>query len=72
MILNEKATYNDWLKMQNKTLEKTIPYNWLIVDYYGADQSTGKPRIIGEVLNTSYNDLDWNKIDEYQNYIKKL
>lgn len=72
MILNGKATYNDWLKMQNKTLEKTIPYNWLIVDYYGADQSTGKPRIIREVLNTSYNDLDWNKIDEYQNYIKKL
>ena len=72
MIKNGKATYNDWLKMQNKALEKTIPYNWLIVDYYGADQSTGKPRIIEEVLNTSYNDLDWNKIDEYQNYIKKL
>ena len=67
-----KETYNDWLKIQSEGLEKTIPYDWLIVDYYGADQATGKPRVIGEVLNTSYNDLDWSKIDEYQNYIKKL
>ena len=71
MILNEKATYNNWLKIQNKKLEKTIPCDWIIVDYYGADQSTGKPIIIGEVLNTSYDDLDWSKIDEYQYYIKK-
>ena len=72
MILNGKETYNDWLKIQSKELDKATPCDWIIVDYYGADQSTGKPRVIGEVLNTSYNDLDWNKIDEYQDYIKKL